>query len=130
MENDSLKKMLENSLTDEMRKLSEDSFIRMIEDGSKRKRHIIAYLYLWASVMENITLHDAFERYTWMETPRKRDTIYHSTSMYTMLEKFETPYCESVITLIPRHHPSECKMPYREASLEMVELFREILHIP
>ncbi len=129
MENDSLLKILKNSITDEQRKLFEDSFIRMIEDGSKRKRHIIAYLYLWVSAMENITLREAFERYAWMETPRKRDKIYHSKSMYTMLEKFEAPYCESVITLIPRDHPSECKMPYREAALEMVELFREILHI-
>ena len=130
MENDSLLKILENSITDEQRKLFEDSFIRMIEDDSKRKRHIIAYLYLWVSVMENITLRDAFERYTWIETPRKRDRIYHITGTYTVLEKFEAPYCESVITLIPRDHPSECKMPYREAALEMVELFREILHIP
>lgn len=130
MENDSLLKILENSITDEQRKLFEDSFIRMIEDDSKRKRHIIAYLYLWVSVMENITLREAFERYAWTETPRKRDTRYRSTDMYTMLEKYEAPYCESVITLIPRNHPSECKMPYREAALEMVELFREILHIP
>lgn len=130
MENDSLLKRLENSITDEQRKLFEDSFIRMIEDGSKRKRHIIAYLYIWVSVMENITLREAFERYAWTETPRKRDKIYHSTAMYTVLEKFETPYCESVITLIPRDYPSECKMPYREAALEMVELFKEILHIP
>ena len=128
--NDSLLKMLENSITDEQRKLFEDSFVRMIEDGSKRKRHIIAYLYLWVSVMENITLREAFERYTWMETPRKRDTRYHSTGVYTVLEKFEAPYCESVITLIPRDYPSECKMPYREAAFEMVELFKEILHIP
>lgn len=130
MENDSLLKILENSITDEQRKLFEDSFVRMIEDGSKRKRHIIAYLYLWVSVMENITLRETFERYTWIETPRKRDTRYNSTGVYTVLEKFEAPYCELVITLIPRNHPSECKMPYREASLEMVELFKEILHIP
>lgn len=130
--NDSLLEMLENSITDEQRKLFEDSFIRMIEDGSKRKRHIIAYLYLWVSVMKNIPLREAFERYAWMETgtPRKRETRYHSTGAYTVLEKFEAPYCESVITLIPRDHPSECKMPYREAALEMVELFKEILHIP
>ena len=130
MENDSLLKMLENSITDEQRKLFEDSFIRMIEDDSKRKRHIIAYLYLWVSVMENIPLREAFERYAWTETPRKRETRYRSTDMYTMLEKFEALYCESVITLIPRDHPSECKMPYREAALEMVELFKEIFHIP
>ena len=128
--NDSLFKMLENSITDEQRKLVEDSFVRMIEDGSKRKRHIIAYLYLWVSVMENITLREAFERYAWTENPCKRETRYHSTGVYTVLEKFEAPYCESVITLIPRDYPSECKMPYREAALEMVELFKEILHIP
>jgi hypothetical protein len=128
--NNSILKMLENSITDEQRKLFEDSFIRMVEDGSKRKRHIIAYLYLWVSVMENITLREAFERYSWIETPCKRDTIYHITNMYTVLEKFEAPYRESVITLIPRSHPSECKMPYQEAALEMVELFKEILHIP
>lgn len=130
MVNDSLLKMLENPITDELRKLVEDSFVRMIEDGSKRKRHIIAYLYLWVSVMENITLREAFERYAWTETPRKRDTRYRSTDVYTVLEKFEVPYAESVITLIPRDYPSECKMPYREAALEMVELFKEILHIP
>lgn len=128
--NDSFLKMIENSITDEQRKLVEDSFIRMVEDDSKRKRHIIAYLYLWVSVMENITLRDAFERYAWIEKPCKRDTRYHSTDMYTTLEKFETPYCESIITLIPRDHPLECKMPYREAALEMAELFKEILHIP
>ena len=128
--NDSLFKMLENSITNEQRKLFEDSFIRTIEDDSKRKRHIIAYLYLWVSVMENITLRDAFERYVWAETPYKQDTRYHSECMYTVLEKFEAPYCESVITLIPRDYPSECKMSYREAALEMVELFKEILHIP
>lgn len=129
--NDNLLEMLENSITDEHRKLLEDSFIRMIEDDSKRKRHIIAYLYLWVSVMENITLREAFERYAWIEKPFKRDTRYNNTNMmYTMLEKFEAPYCESVITLIPRDYPLECKMPYREAALEMVELFKEILHIP
>ena len=128
--NNSILEMLENSITDEQRKLFEDSFIRMVEDGSKRKRHIIAYLYLWVSVMENITLREAFERYAWIETPRKRDAKYHNTDRCTLLEKFEAPYCESVITLIPRSHQSECKMPYREAALEMVELFKEILHIP
>lgn len=128
--NDSLFKMLENSITDEQRRLFDDSFIRMIEDGNERKRHIIAYLYLWVSVMENITLRDAFERYAWIETPFKRDARYHNEGMYTMLEKFEAPYAESLITLIPRDHPSVCKMPYGEAALEMVELFKEILHIP
>ncbi len=128
--NDSFLKMLENSITDEQRKFFEDSFIRMIEDDSKRKRHIIAYLYLWVSVMENITLRDAFERYAWIEKPLKRDTRFHITEMYTTLEKFEALYCESIITLIPRDHPLECKMPCREAALEMVELFKEILHIP
>lgn len=112
-----------------MKRLMEDSFTRMFNEHFEKKRNVIMYLYLWVSVMENITIRDAFEKYCWCETPIKNDVSFSYVDRKKLMNYKEIVWGSSKITLIPRDFPLENKMPYKDAAFKLVELFKEILHL-
>ena len=112
-----------------MKRLMEDSFTRMFNEHFEKKRNVIMYLYLWVSVMENITIRDAFEKYGWCETPIKNDASFSYVDRKKLMNYKEIVWDETKITLIPRKYPIENKMPYRDAAMKLVEIFKEILHL-
>lgn len=108
-----------------------DSLVRVLTERSKNKRNIIAYLYLWISVMHNISICEAFRRYAWIEMPtnNNRIGIRQKEIMCTTGCLSSITIGKIEITLVPRSRILECEMPYREAALQMVELFKEILNV-
>ena len=64
---DLLKELQEASVpTEDMKELTKmvfDGFDKMLEDNAEKERDTSLYLFLLTSVMQNITLREAYERY-------------------------------------------------------------------
>ena len=104
------------------------SFVKTITEIEKRKRNVVIFLYLQVAVWENITIRDAFRKYAWIEQPIDKHFDYEKKDGYLQIKSAKDGE-KTTISLIPRKDCLENEMPYREAALEMVDIFKEILNI-
>ena len=106
-----------------------DSLVRVLTEQNKNKRNIIAYLFLWISIVKNIPIREAFRRYSWIEFPNNKSIITQTEiDTFSGIRTFiDLPGVS--ITLVPRNGVCENEMPFTEAALELAQLFKEILKI-
>lgn len=109
--------MLKSSYSDdELKKIADLLYNDSIEKLAKRKRNVVAFLYLRQAVEENISIAEAFEKYQWSE--ERIDPRYH--------------VCNGIeygVYLVPRRDKLENKMPYRNSAFNLLELIKNELHI-
>ena len=101
-----------------------DLILGTTEEVCAQKGKVIAYAYLKASVMNGISLEEAFERYAWKEECKGED--YKTQGDRVLI----APCVEYNIYLVPRTNPMVCRLPYREMAYNVLEVVREEFKLP
>lgn len=96
-----------------------------ISKEMKRKRKALFLLYSAAAIADNIPFSKALELYEWAETTDEPKVEYKEYADFMGVKDID--FGSTTIRLHKREKPLECKMPYRDAALNSLNIIQEML---